>query len=243
MISFPTPTHAEDVGTSVADMEIVARRSSFVAGLPHRGAQAEGDPAPWTALSVFVSLQAALGRPLTGVHVAVQGLGSVGFKLCALLNEHDARLVVADVDEGRAEEVRRRFGAEVVPVERIHRADAEVFSPNALGAVLNVDAIPDLGAPLVCGGANNQLAGDEDSLRPFTRGVTYAPDYVVNAGGIINVGIPRRVRRVGEVAGAGHRRSGLRGPAAGEGGTSAAHEEADRMASERPGRRLAERAV
>ncbi|HWW24615.1 MAG TPA: amino acid dehydrogenase, partial [Caulobacter sp.] len=98
-----------------------------------------------------------------------------------------ARLVVADVDQARVELARRQFGAEIVDVERIHAVQADVFSPNALGASLNAATIPELGAPVICGGANNQLATSADGDRLARRGIVYAPDYVVNAGGIINV--------------------------------------------------------
>jgi leucine dehydrogenase len=199
---------AEDVGTSVADMEVVARRTRYVAGLPHRSGLAGGDPSPWTALGVFVALKAALGRPLGGARIAVQGLGSVGYKLCERLHAEGAKLVVADINPDRVNEAVRAFGAEVSPVDRIHMAAADVFSPNAMGAVLNIDTIPDLGAPVVCGGANNQLASREDGERLFARDVVYAPDYVANAGGIINVmaeynqephdSVQDRVLRIGE---------------------------------------------
>jgi leucine dehydrogenase len=199
---------AEDVGTSVADMEVVARRTRYVAGLPTRSGQAGGDPSPWTALGVFVSIEAALDRPLSGSRIAVQGLGSVGYKLCERLHEAGARLVVADVDAERVRAAQRAFGAEAAAVDRIHAVAAEVFSPNALGGVLNIDSIPELGAQVVCGGANNQLATPQDGERLFARGVVYAPDYVVNAGGIINVmaeyngepgaGVEARVLRIGE---------------------------------------------
>ena len=198
---------AEDVGTSVGDMEAVSRRTRYVAGLPQRNARAGGDPSPWTALGVFVALEACIGRPLQGARIAVQGLGSVGFKLCVRLHAAGAKLVVADVDMARARQARDAFGAEIVPVDRIHLVEADVFSPNALGAALNEVTIPDLGAPVVCGGANNQLATPQDGRRLLSRGVIYAPDYVVNAGGIINVmaeylgeaesGVEDRVRAIG----------------------------------------------
>lgn len=178
---------AEDVGTSVADMQVVAQRTRFVSGLPTREGQAGGDPSPWTALGVFVALQVAAKRPLSGARVAVQGLGSVGFKLCERLHAAGARLVVADVDRARVAAAVNQLGAEAVDVDKIHTVEADVFSPNALGASLNIETIPELGAPVICGGANNQLATPADGLRLFTRGVIYAPDYVVNAGGIINV--------------------------------------------------------
>jgi len=136
---------------------------------------------------VFVSMEVAAGRPLKGARVALQGLGSVGFRLAERLHKAGARLVVADVDPRRTDAVAAAFGAEIAPVDGIHRVDADVFSPNALGAALNGDTIPELGAPVVCGGANNQLATPEDGARLLARGARYAPDYVVNAGGIINV--------------------------------------------------------
>lgn len=199
---------AEDVGAGVADMQAVARATRFVAGLPGRAGKAGGDPAPWTALGVFESMRVAAGRPLTGARVAVQGLGAVGFRLCERLHAAGARLVVADLDRERALRAQDAFNADIETVDRIHRVGADVFSPNALGAVLNVDTIEDLQAPVVCGAANNQLAVPEDGRRLAARGVVYAPDYVVNAGGIINVvaeflGEPQdrvegRVRAIGQ---------------------------------------------
>ncbi len=127
-------------------------------------------------------------RPLQGARIAVQGLGAVGYKLCERLDAAGAKLVVAG-REPRARERRAGGlrGPRSRPWTRIHSVPADVFSPNALGAVLNVDSIEELGAAVVCGGANNQLATPLDGERLFARGVTYAPDYVVNAGGIINV--------------------------------------------------------
>lgn len=198
---------AEDVGTSVRDMEHVARRTRFVAGIPSRAGLAGGDPSPWTALGVFVALETCVGRPLAGARVAVQGLGSVGMKLCAHLRAAGARLVVADVDGNRVAAAQRDFGAEPVAVDRIHAQDADVFSPNALGGGLNAETIAELGAPMVCGAANNQLATPDDGIHLLAAGVTYLPDYVVNAGGIINVmaeylgepgdAVESRVRNIG----------------------------------------------
>ena len=178
---------AEDVGTSLADMEFMARRTRFVSGLPVRAGTAGGDPSPWTALGVYLSIEAAAERPLKGARVAVQGLGAVGFKVCEMLRRAGADLVVADVDRDRVGLALRDLDAEAVSVDRIHSVPADVFSPNALGGILNAETIPALGAPIVCGGANNQLATSEDGHRLLARGITYAPDYVVNAGGIINV--------------------------------------------------------
>lgn len=177
---------AQDVGASVADMRSIARRTSYVAGLPKEEGQAGGDPSPMTALGVFVSIEALLGGSVEGRTIAVQGVGAVGFKLCRLLAGEGARLIVADMNSAslaRAEQL----GAEVAPEEAIHAAKADLFSPCALGAGLNARTIPELGAAFVCGAANNQLASEQDGARLLARGVTYAPDYVVNAGGIVNV--------------------------------------------------------
>lgn len=178
---------AEDVGTTVADMQIVARRTRYVAGLPSRLGKAGGDPSRWTALGVFIALQACLERPLAGARVAVQGLGAVGFKLCERLHGAGARLIVADIDPQLTARAQREFKAEIATIERIHSVSADAYSPNAMGAVLNPESIAEIGAPMVCGGANNQLSSPRSGELLLKRGVTYAPDYVVNAGGIINV--------------------------------------------------------
>jgi leucine dehydrogenase len=229
---------AEDVGTSVADMQAVARATRFVAGLPSYDGKAGGDPSPWTALGVFEAMKVAAGRPLAGARVAVQGLGSVGYRLCERLHAAGARLVVADVDRERVLMAQDAFAAEVESVERIHRIAADVFSPNALGAVLNVDTIEDLQAPVVCGAANNQLATPEDGRRLAARGVVYAPDYVANAGGIINavaefLGEPQD-QVEDRVLAIGGRVAALLAQAAAEGRPS--QEIADEMAGARIGR-------
>lgn len=179
---------AEDVGVTVADMVAVSHSTKHVAGLPREGAnEAGGDPSPWTALGVFLSIEATIGRPLKGARVAVQGLGAVGFKTAKMLHEAGARLVVADVNEAKVAQAVAELGAETAAVDAIHRVQADLFSPNALGAGLNPTTIPELGAPVVCGGANNQLATPADGMALLKRGVVYAPDYVVNAGGIISI--------------------------------------------------------
>lgn len=182
---------AEDVGTGVADMEVVRGETRFVAGLPPQDGRPGGDPSPWTALGVKLAIEAALkwrhGRGLDGATVAVQGLGAVGRDLCRRLHTEGARLVVADVDAGRVAEVARLYGARAVAAEAIHAAPADVFAPCALGGVLGERVVESLGSAIVCGAANNQLASVHDDRRLLDRGVTYCPDYVVNAGGIINV--------------------------------------------------------
>lgn len=183
---------AEDVGTSVQDMAVVAQQTRFVAGLPVSHGALGGDPSPWTALGVFLSLKAALRRQwgdadLSKRRVAVQGVGNVGYHLCALLHEAGAKLVVADHAAERAQKAVSEFGAALVPADTIAFTEADVFAPCALGGVLNGSSIPRLGAPVVVGAANNQLATDGDADALSARGILYAPDYIVNAGGIIAV--------------------------------------------------------
>jgi leucine dehydrogenase len=183
---------AEDVGSTVEDMMSVGSQTCHVAGLPpDEPAAAGGDPSPWTARGVFLAMQAAVqyefGRPLDGVRVAVQGLGNVGFNLCRQLHQAGAKLVVADLSPARRELARERFSADVGTADRIHRADVDVFAPCAMGGVINADTIPELRCRVICGAANNQLAEAIDGKRLGARGILYCPDYVVNAGGIINV--------------------------------------------------------
>jgi leucine dehydrogenase len=178
---------AEDVGATVADMRAIARRTSFVAGIPKETGQAGGDPSPMTALGVFVSIKALLGGSVQGRTIAVQGVGAVGHNLLKLLSAEGAKLVVADVNQANLHRAQALGGVETAPVDQIHAVSADLFSPCALGAGLNAQTIPELGAPFICGAANNQLATEEDGARLVARGITYAPDYVVNAGGIINV--------------------------------------------------------
>ncbi|MBV8972500.1 MAG: Glu/Leu/Phe/Val dehydrogenase, partial [Sphingomonadaceae bacterium] len=183
---------AEDVGMSDADMTVIARATKHVSGLPVAGGAAGGNPGPSTAEGVFVGMRAAvrhkLGRDdFAGVHVAIQGLGSVGGGVAERLAAAGARLTVADVDEARAGALAARLGAKRVPVAEIMTVAADVFSPNALGAVLTQDSIAALDVAIVAGAANNQLATPADGARIHGRGILYAPDYVINAGGIINV--------------------------------------------------------
>lgn len=177
---------AEDVGATVNDMRSIAKRTSYVAGIPKEAGQAGGDPSPMTSLGTFLTIKALLGGSVGGRTIAVQGVGAVGYGLCRLLANEGAKLIVADVNQVNLDRA-KALGAEAVAVDRIHAASADLFSPCALGAGLNARTIPELGAPIVCGAANNQLETEEDGARLAARGITYAPDYVVNAGGIINV--------------------------------------------------------
>jgi leucine dehydrogenase len=176
---------AEDVGTEVRDMEFVRMETPWVVGISE-ALGGSGDPSPVTARGVFYCVEALLGGDVAGKRVAVQGVGHVGLHLCKLLKERGAALVVSDVNADNLERA-RALGAEVGAVDAIHKLEVDLFSPCALGAGLNEKTIPELGAPIICGAANNQLATEADGARLLARGITYAPDYVVNAGGIINV--------------------------------------------------------
>lgn len=183
---------AEDVGMSVSIMETIARKTSYVAGLPVATGQAGGDPSPKTAFGVFKGIEAAvhfkLGRnDLNGLTVAVQGAGHVGYYLCKYLFEAGVKLIVADIDQGRMQRVCDEFAATAAPLDEILYQDADVLAPCALGAILNGQSIPGLKVSIVAGGANNQLETLADGQRLSDAGILYAPDYVINGGGIINV--------------------------------------------------------
>ncbi len=182
---------AEDVGTSISDMEAVATQTRHVAGLSAVSGKPSGDPSPWTARGVFVSMrhtvETHLGRSLADCTVAIQGVGHVGEALAQMLHQAGARLIVADVNRANVDRCVASLGAEAVSPEDILQAQADVLAPCALGGVLNDQTINSLTAKLVCGAANNQLETEEDGDRLANRGILYAPDYVVNAGGIINV--------------------------------------------------------
>ncbi|WEK43435.1 MAG: Glu/Leu/Phe/Val dehydrogenase dimerization domain-containing protein [Candidatus Sphingomonas colombiensis] len=185
---------AEDVGMSVERMKVIASETRYVSGLPVESGAAGGDPSPFTAMGVYLGVKAAAKRGLgagdvKGVRIAVQGVGSVGGGVARLLAADGAILTVADVDQKRAEALAAELGANVVRTDEILALDVDLVSPNALGAVLNEASIGALKAKVVAGAANNQLATSEDGRRVHERGILYAPDYVINAGGIINVGL------------------------------------------------------
>jgi len=183
---------AEDVGINVADMIEVARSTKYVAGLPNSGGDVGGDPGPHTSLGVFLGIKAAvkwaLGKDsLSGLHIALQGAGSVATGVALHSCAEGAKLSIADVDQAKAQKLADRSGGKVVSTDEILELEADVLSPNALGAILTESAIAKLKVPVVAGGANNQLATPEDGERLHARGILYAPDYVINACGIINV--------------------------------------------------------
>jgi leucine dehydrogenase len=195
---------AEDVGISEADMVAVAQRTRHVTGLPSTDSRAAGgDPGPFTSLGIYHGVRAAVAHKLgkdsmAGVHVAVQGTGSVGGGLARLLAQDGARLTLADVNAERAAALAAELGAETVSADAIMDVTCDVFSPNALGATLDDAGIARLQAPIVAGGANNQLARPEHGPKLAARGILYAPDYVINAGGIIAVALEYLAREHGQ---------------------------------------------
>lgn len=183
---------AEDVGCSVDDMRYVKEETSYVSGLPKSGDSAGGDPSPLTALGVFLGLQSAVRSKLgidslDGIRVAVQGVGHVGLNLCHLLHEAGAKLIVADVNREHLQQARDELPVtEVSPSELLY-SDVDILAPCALGNILTSVTIPKLRAKIIAGAANNQLATEADGARLSDRDILYAPDYVINAGGIVNV--------------------------------------------------------
>jgi len=183
---------AEDVGMSVADMVEIGRSTKYVAGLPNSAGDVGGDPGPHTSLGVFLGIKAAvkhaLGKDgLNGLHIALQGAGSVASGVALHACTEGAKLTIADINEAKAQKLADATGGKVVPADDILGIEADVLSPCALGAILNEQTIAALKVPIVAGGANNQLATLEDGQRVHQGGILYAPDYVINAGGIINV--------------------------------------------------------
>ncbi len=185
---------AEDVGTSTADMDFVHMETGYVAGLENKS----GDPSPVTARGVFRAIQASArvrwgSESVDGRTVIVQGLGNVGHFLCRELNAAGAKLVVTDIDSTRVERAVSEFAAKPVDPAAIYAQQGDIFAPCALGGIVNDDTIPQLKVEIIAGGANNQLLETRHGDELEGRGILYAPDYVANAGGVINV--------YGEVAG------------------------------------------
>ncbi|MEM7667085.1 MAG: Glu/Leu/Phe/Val dehydrogenase dimerization domain-containing protein [Pseudomonadota bacterium] len=194
---------AEDVGISEADMVAVSKRTAHVSGLPVSGENtAGGDPGPFTAMGIYHGIKAAVRHKLgkdsvEGVHVAVQGTGSVGGGVARLLAKDGAKLTLADINADRAADLARELGGEAVSAETIMGVPCDVFSPNALGAILDDEGIARLDTAIVAGGANNQLARAHHGATLFERDILFAPDYVINAGGIISVAMEYLARRDG----------------------------------------------
>jgi leucine dehydrogenase len=179
----------EDVGTSADDMEAISLETSHVVGVPE-SANGDSDPAFFTALGTLHGIRACLEfkyghSDLRRVSFAVQGAGQVGYHLSKLLRAEGAKVFITDIAEDRVEHVVDECGAEAVPMSQIYDVDATVFSPCALGTVINEDTLPRLRCEIVAGGANNQLESEELGTELERRGILYAPDYAINAGGLM----------------------------------------------------------
>src|SRR5678815_2128084 len=179
---------AEDVGTSTADMDFVHMETQYVSGLETRS----GDPSPVTARGVFRAIQASArvrwgSESVEGKTVIVQGLGNVGHFLCRELKAAGAKLVVTDIDAARIKRATSELGAKAVDPNAIYSQKGDIFAPCALGGIINDETIPQLKVEIVAGGANNQLLEEKHGDELERRGILYAPDYVANAGGVINV--------------------------------------------------------
>ncbi|TWX52285.1 Leu/Phe/Val dehydrogenase [Colwellia hornerae] len=181
---------AEDVNITTGDMAIVNQVTDYVSGLEGKS----GNPGPFTALGTFLGIKAAVkfklgSDDLSGIKVAVQGLGSVGYSLCERLHAAGAKLIVTDINQEILDKAVTELDATVVSLDDIYKQDVEVFSPCALGASINDDSIAELKAVIIAGCANNQLAESRHDQVLLDKGILYAPDYVINAGGIINVAL------------------------------------------------------
>jgi leucine dehydrogenase len=184
---------AEDVGTNVDDMDYLYQETDRVVGV-HRVHGGSGDPSPFTAYGTLQGIKACLQRRYGSddpgkLSFAVQGVGHVGYYLTKYLTEAGAKVFVCDINESRVERVVDELGAEAVPMDQIYDVDANVFSPCALGGVINEDTVPRLKCAIVAGSANNQLDSDEWGTALEQRDILYAPDYAINAGGLMNVAI------------------------------------------------------
>ncbi len=182
---------AEDVGTTVSDMDIIHEETNFVTGIsPAFGSS--GNPSPITAYGVYLGMKAAAKEAfgeesLKGKKIAVQGLGNVAYTLCEYLHKDGAQLIVTDINEKAVDRVVENFGATAVAPDEIYKQEADIFAPCALGAIINDETIPQLKAKVIAGSANNQLQESRHGQILHEKGILYAPDYVINAGGVINV--------------------------------------------------------
>ncbi|MBB5148766.1 Glu/Leu/Phe/Val dehydrogenase [Ureibacillus thermosphaericus] len=182
---------AEDVGTTVEDMDLIYEETDYVTGVsPSFGSS--GNPSPVTAYGVYLGMKASAKEAfgddsLKGKTIAVQGLGNVAYNLCKYLHEEGAKLIVTDINEKAIERAVNDFGAVAVSPNEIYKQDVDIFSPCALGAIINDETIPQLKAKVIAGCANNQLKESRHGQILHEKGIIYAPDYVINAGGVINV--------------------------------------------------------
>ncbi|SFE31554.1 Glu/Leu/Phe/Val family dehydrogenase [Alteribacillus iranensis] len=182
---------AEDVGTSSKDMDVIFEETNYVTGITDESGKS-GDPSPMTALGVYHGMKAAANEAfgtsdLLGKTVAVQGVGSVSYPLCQHLYEEGASLVVTDIHEDAVQRAVRDFNAVKVAPDEIYEVDCDIFCPCALGGIIKNDTIKKLKAKVIAGSANNQLHTNEDGDLLFQKGIIYAPDYIINAGGVIQI--------------------------------------------------------
>lgn len=182
---------AEDVGTTVGDMDLIHMETDFVTGISAESGSS-GDPSPVTAYGVYMGMKAAAKEAfgsdvLAGKTVAVQGVGNVAYKLCEHLHEEGASLIVTDINKEAVNRAVEAFGAKAVDPDAIYDVDCDIYAPCALGATINDDTIPKLKAKVIAGSANNQLKTNEHGDIIHEKGIVYTPDYVLNSGGVINV--------------------------------------------------------
>ena len=183
---------AEDMGIKDADLDIVRQETKYV-----MGGSAVGSPSPFTAFGVYSGIKAAVAevtgsKDLKDLVFAVQGIGGVGSSLCQYLHDDGAKLIVADLDDKRTEQAKTKWGAKVVAPDNIHSQDCDVFAPCGIGAIINKNSIPELNCRIVAGAANNVLEVPSDGEKLKAKGILYAPDYIINAGGIIFVELRRQ---------------------------------------------------
>jgi leucine dehydrogenase len=184
---------AEDMNMGAEDIVTISHTTQFAAGKPQEMKGGSGNPSPFTALGVLCGIEAAvkhrLGKDsLSGLHIAMQGCGAVGQHLAGLLHEKGVRLSVSDLSSAATQKMAAEYGARVVPLDEIHRVEADVYAPCAMGAILNPTTISELQVPIVAGAANNQLLEEKrDGKMLQDRSILWAPDFVINAGGVINV--------------------------------------------------------
>jgi leucine dehydrogenase len=181
---------AEDVGCTPADVHVISQATPYVVGLPH--AKSSGNPSPFTAWGTFRGIQSVMKKltnsdSLENRTIAVQGLGSVGYELAKLLYWAGARLIVADTDPEKCANIANLTGAQIVSTQEVMKVECDVFAPCALGGGINEQTIPHFRCKAIAGCANNQLLKDSDADELFAKGILYAPDFVINAGGLINV--------------------------------------------------------
>ncbi|WP_416151755.1 Leu/Phe/Val dehydrogenase [Salipaludibacillus sp. HK11] len=183
---------AEDVGTTVEDMDLVYSETDYVTGISPAFGSSSGNPSPVTAYGVYVGMKAAAKEAfgddsLEGKTIAVQGVGNVSYQLCRYLHEESASLIVTDINQTAVRKAVDEFGARAVDIADIYSVECDIFSPCALGAIINDETIPQLKAKVIAGAANNQLKDSKHGVMIQEKEIVYAPDYVINSGGVINV--------------------------------------------------------